>query len=143
MARSRNSRKRRDVLYISNQRLPLSNVYSHSTFLTQIEDRRSYHPENINRPIRSFNNANSRTSVWDIQPRAKNPPSRKNALRLLSSLHGSVPVKIGFEKPDQTLVCVRRNMRREVLFASRKTGKSGQRRPRWTELSNIKCRRHK
>lgn len=50
-----------------------------------------------------------------------------------------VPYQIAFAQPKQTLVCVRRNARKQVLHAKRKTGKGGQRRPRKTRFRNIKC----
>ena len=51
------------------------------------------------------------------------------------------------DKPSQaaqdskTLVCVRRNQRREILHATRKTGKSGQATPVFTAASKIFCRK--
>lgn len=52
-------------------------------------------------------------------------------------------VRDEFYNPRQTLVCVRRKVRRDVLFALRKIGKGSgaKRRARWSETSRIVCRR--
>lgn len=46
-----------------------------------------------------------------------------------------------FKVPGRTAVCVRRSMRREVLFATGRSGGGKRRRPRRTEASSISCRR--
>lgn len=52
-------------------------------------------------------------------------------------------VRDEFYNPRQTLVCVRRQVRRNVLFALRQIGKGSgaKRRARWSEASRIVCRR--
>lgn len=50
-----------------------------------------------------------------------------------------VPYQIAFSAPAETLVCVRRRRRKEVLFAKKHTGKGGQKRPRWNRWSSTKC----
>jgi len=50
-----------------------------------------------------------------------------------------VPYQIAFSAPAETLVCIRRKRRKQVLFAKRKTGKGGQRRPRRSRWSDVKC----
>lgn len=42
-----------------------------------------------------------------------------------------------YANPFHVLVCIRRKMRKEVLFALRKKGRGGKRRRSW--LSNIRC----
>lgn len=51
-------------------------------------------------------------------------------------------LRLSFQHPDQTVVCVRRRARRRVLFALQKTGKAGRgnRRARWSASSRIQCR---
>lgn len=54
------------------------------------------------------------------------------------------PVRDEFYKPRQTVVCIRRQTRRRVLFAMRKIGRGSGARPRkarWSETSRIVCRR--
>lgn len=51
-------------------------------------------------------------------------------------------VRRQFKDSRRTIVCIRRRIRRSVLFASQKTGKgSGQKLRRFNENSQIKCRR--
>lgn len=51
----------------------------------------------------------------------------------------AVPLRIGFARPRQVVVCVRRHQRREVLFALRRTGK-GSSSPRKRSLySDVRC----
>jgi len=50
-----------------------------------------------------------------------------------------VPYQIAFQAPAQTLVCVRRRTRQQVLHAKRKTGKGGQRKSRWRKWSTVRC----
>lgn len=47
-----------------------------------------------------------------------------------------------FQRPERTVVCIRRKERRRVLFALQKTGQGGRRNrpPKWTAKSYIRCR---
>lgn len=47
-----------------------------------------------------------------------------------------------FQRPERTVVCIRRKERRRVLFALQKTGQGGRRNrsPKWTVKSYIRCR---
>lgn len=94
--------------------------------LNLIDDRRSYHPEPATRPARLFSGAVASVKAT-ITPKHVSGKSR-------------VPVQIAFTAPDQTLVCVRRKTRKQVLFAKRKTGKAGQRKPKRNMWSNVRCR---
>lgn len=51
-------------------------------------------------------------------------------------------LRLQFHTPRQTLVCVRRQARRRVLFALHRAGKSGRKRARarWSAQSFIQCR---
>lgn len=50
-----------------------------------------------------------------------------------------VPYQIAFSAPAETLVCVRRKTRREVIFAKKRNGRGGQRRAKWSLWSKTKC----
>lgn len=50
-----------------------------------------------------------------------------------------VPYQMAFTAPGETIVCIRRKRRKEVLFAKRKTGKGGQKKARWSKWSSYKC----
>lgn len=51
-------------------------------------------------------------------------------------------LQLHFHDPRKTVVCVRRQARRRVLFALQKTGKNGRgnRRARWSASSRIRCK---
>lgn len=51
--------------------------------------------------------------------------------------------RIGFDRPQSMSICERRKRRREVMFARRKNGRGGQRKPRWSEYSYLSCKRRK
>lgn len=81
--------------------------------LRTIEDRREWHPLGPRRSARSFNAAHHQLVVK--QPRKQ---SHK------------VPKGIRFHAPRKVLICVRRKVRREVMFALNKRGKGSARRNR-------------
>ncbi|AZL82957.1 hypothetical protein [Apis mellifera associated microvirus 51] len=144
MSRRRSSRQRRDSTHIANQRLPLSpleNLFRVTKPpLVVFEDRRQWHPEGKYAPARSF--SSSRHRLREV-PGISRGNSRNDRSRRSSGfrLHDPGPLKIGFGNPSRVLVCVRRRIRKEVLFARRKTGRVGQRRPRFNFYSQISCRR--
>lgn len=54
------------------------------------------------------------------------------------------PVRDEFHYPEKTVVCIRRQTRRRVLFALRQIGRGSGAKPRkarWSETSRIVCRR--
>lgn len=95
------------------------------TALSAIDDMRSFDFEPATRPARLFTGAPATVSVTQSPKKSQAP--------------GRVPYQIAFQAPAETLVCVRRHRRREVLFAFKKTGKGGQRRPRRSRWSDMKC----
>lgn len=92
-----------------------------------IEDRRRYNPEPIRRPktIKAATAPIVSAPLPAIQSNNKRPTLQRIQQR--------------FALPKETLVCVRRKMRKEVLHALNKAGKGGQRRQKRTEHSNTKC----
>lgn len=50
---------------------------------------------------------------------------------------------IGFARPQSMTVCERRSRRRQSIFANKKNGRGGQRKPRWSEFSYVQCKRRK
>lgn len=90
--------------------------------LPEIEDRRTYNPtKTVARP-RSIRQDQARVTLKS--PRAK-------------TLQTKTP--LGFAVPDKVALCVRRNIRKEVLHAKRVAGRSGLKRPRRNFWSSIKC----
>jgi len=95
-----------------------------------------------------------RTPVRDL-PYAtpSQPASRSNPGRI--RVYQPLPAGIRTQKPtkaagpdkapedSQTMVCVSRSERREVLHALRKTGKAGQKRPVYNWKSEIHCKKRR
>lgn len=94
--------------------------------LTEIEDRRQFHPDGF---FRAWHEVDGRRGD---QLQVKPSKMLRNAMQYMSS-------KVQFRNPDKTIVCVRRKSRREVLFAKRKAGGGSRRRPRRNWLSDVSC----
>lgn len=141
MARNR-SRVRREDNTFASRRLPDLNSYVTPVPYNRLrlyEDRRYWHPEGLYSPARSFSQSRHRLR-HTTQPRPRG--ARLNKQYNPSRLNfGTLSHRIGFRNPDRVLICVRRQQRREVLHARRKTGRRGQRRPRFNWYSKISCRR--
>lgn len=90
--------------------------------LREIEDRRTWHPQGAQRPARSVTRSQHKLVL----------PKKDSSPRL--------PSRVAFDAPKQVLVCIRRKMRKEVLFAKRKTWKGSRaRRHRHTYFSEVTC----
>lgn len=100
--------------------------------LSLIEDFRKFDFEPATRPARLLSGAPARFSVGVGNPKRSGPGKFRK-------VNPSGPVRLSFTAPRDTIVCVRRSTRKEVLFAKNKTGKRGQRKPRRTPWSNYKC----
>lgn len=111
--------------------------------LTQIEDRREYHPLGSDRPARSLDGSPSTITVADRASRSV----LKRGSKWGSKIASQTKAKLLFSEPHRpnqpnpTLVCVRRSQRKEVLHALKKTGGRGARRkPRRNWTSAISCK---
>lgn len=89
--------------------------------------------ENLKRPA----TGPARTLSGGVARIFVEPPSKGTRARYKT--RALVPHQIAFSVPQETLVCLRRGRRREVLHALRKTGKGGQRKPRRSSWRHIKC----
>lgn len=129
MAKNKSSRVGRDTSDIAKRSLPLPFLTSFpsprpvfttqlSLPLTEVEDRRVFHPSGPVRP-------------------ALNRNGRQHQLKASGTLYHP---RAGFQDEHRVLVCVRRKQREEVLHAKRKTGKKGQRKPRFNYYSSITCK---
>ena len=93
--------------------------------LTNYEDRRAYHP--ISRAFRpAFSIPRAARIIRAVEPKAP---------RLWSAQTKST---LAFAEPRRVLVCLRRQVRKEVLLALGKGG-GGKRKPRRNHLSEISC----
>jgi len=133
MAKSRSSnRRRRDTRRIAKRSLPTTVSsprsiiqplqYDLVDWLSQTEDRRTFHPDGPSRPARSRFQTFHRLQAT--------PAVDKTAFWSNG---------VAFKAPKDVLVCVRRKMRKEVLHAINNAGKRGQKAPRRSEYSDIHC----
>lgn len=124
MARGNKSRGQRDTSDIASieellspqNLLPPLVLPSVPSFpLTEVEDGRSFNPDRQFRdPLVFSGGASSHKAV-----------------------SGKSFQKIGFDNPDQVIVCARRRSRREIMFAKKLRGRGGSRRRNY--WSDVKC----
>lgn len=107
--------------------------------LSEVEDRRLFHFEGPNRPALLDDGTLARTHLVD-RPKNRNRVKPK-AFRFGPKFYSQTKALVAFEEPQRVAVCIRRKARREVLFAKKRAGKGGMRKPRRTWLSKISCRR--
>lgn len=112
---------------------PTSVEFQPEFSLIEVEDRRTWNPE-VTSPARSISKTRHRLKVVNRQP-FKNADKFSN-LRNVSQTKAVV----AFRTPAKVAICIRRNIRKEVLFAIGKGGKVGQKRPRRNAYSSISCR---
>lgn len=110
--------------------------------LVQVEDRRTFHPDQRNRPAKTISGRTAPITVGN-RPRKKpeTPGARLARLRFGPKVHSQTKGHLTFAVPSETIVCLRRKRRKEVIFAKNKAGK-GSRKPNRTRswLSKISCR---
>ena len=106
-------------------RLSRPPVYVPRREYRDIEDRRRYHPLKLFAPPKLFSGKPARVTVQRVRRR-----------------RSVVPIGIRFLNVERVLVCARRKERREVLFATNKTGGGVRRKkPRRTPFSEVSCKR--
>lgn len=135
MAKSRSSNQGgRGISNTANHRLPrpIAIPSPSNTILTEIEDRRSFYPDDF-RPALDIGGRSHTLVIHTPKKRKHRDPMR--------SLRAFPTHKVQFNRPDQVVLCVRRKRRKEVLHALKKTGrgKGKQRRPRRSWHSQISC----
>lgn len=133
--------RRRDTTDITNEvaftQVPITirPVNVPSRRLQEYEDRRSWNPEGSQAPARSFNSSRHRLSLAQ---------KHRNGSSLRTSGWSQAftsPGTVAFANPSRVLVCVRRQQRREVLHAIRKTGyRNNRKSPKFNYYSKIACR---
>lgn len=122
MARSRRSSNRPTAIPSSIASRWLVRPIVPLSPLIELEDRRAYHPERVYRAPR----ASVRKAAQIVVKRSGRP--------------FRFPDVLGFRQPRRVLLCVRRQMRKEVLFAHRRvrSGAGGRRRRNY--WSGISCK---
>lgn len=131
---------RRDAAVIARQSLydpltfpikPIKHTYLKSRNLLKrlihVQDYRSYNPDPLPAPLNT-SGIHSR-----VIARGQLPVNRQSIkpIKTFSPL-------ITFKAPRNTIECIRRSIRKEVIFAKGKQGKN--RKPKYTDLSHISCK---
>lgn len=110
--------------------------------LLAIEDRRTFHPEPYTRPAAMFTRPRHRLQMAMGAKRPATAPA-KRGYAVAPDYRVALPHQIRFKGANSVLVCVRRNQRREALFALKKAGKGRSTRVarKWSSYSKISCKR--
>lgn len=138
----RRSRRRREVITVRSA-MPSPSLTSllrtspptldaPSHLIRDVEDRRRYHPLADYSPPLTYRGSPARVQ-------AKQRFSRPH--KMAGFITPTVPKRVAFKSPKKVLVCVRREQRKEVLFALRKTKKGSGGSRRLTPFSEISCKR--
>lgn len=137
---ARRKRSRRDNNLIANTHHELDEMLLSSSKpmrfpdivtspLTEIEDLRTYHPLRSEREIVAFTSGPEKILA--------RPSARTQRDITITPL----PHRLGVTEPNKVIMCVRRQQRKEVLHALRKTGRGqARRKPRRTWRSDVHCK---
>lgn len=144
MSRKSNSKRRREA----NRRLP---TFGGSNFTLNTSRRL------VNTQVMGWYSTPNQKTRWE--PSSKLSTYLKNASRLRSVsqqvITPSTPKTKPYRQPNWSPVnqkkieqpsavrkslCASRAERKQIMFATRKAGKAGQKTPVWTELSRKKCK---
>lgn len=116
----------------SNQRdtFDIATPVLRNTVLSELEDRRQFHPLSDVRPARGLTKNDSLLYVRPVGDRVSGRKDKKWR-----------PETFNFSVPKNVAICVRRKQRREVLFALKRTGKGARvRRRRRNYYSDVSCK---
>lgn len=146
MAKSRSHRGSRDDNYIANPVDPLQDLLRPSLLsrpiLDPIHDLRVYNPTvELLGPLEVQGAARVgrvRSAVTKIGP-SFTAPARSDRMGNPVFSQSNTPLVRVFKTPGKVPVCVRRQQRREVIFARGRAGR-GYRKPRWSPRSYERCR---
>lgn len=118
---------------------PSSKVSPKKRAVLASEDRRTFHPEKLNRPVLNVHGRPAAQVLADRPRSLKKPSARQQAFRWGKDVASQTKAVLTFAQPSKVAVCVRRGVRREVLHALKRTGKGAgsSRRRSWT--SKIGC----
>lgn len=115
---------------------PLPSPWAPSTWLSDVEDGRQWHPD----PDQGALTVGGRFARVVVHKRPL--VARANTIFSPSSypVGLQVPVGVQFESPFKVITCLRRKVRREIMFAKRRAGYGKKvRKPRRTWRSNVSC----
>jgi hypothetical protein len=136
----------KNILSPRRRAFPIATAYAVSGRANQIK-KSYYRPQGVAKNILSQQLVAARLTGSDN--RLYHPAYTRPALTVrgriapitLKQKRGTTSLKmakLSFAVPSQTAVCIRRTMRRQVIFAKNKNG-GGHRAPRRNSYSNIRC----
>lgn len=111
---------------------PIREVWSNAE-IRRIDDKRQFRPGGV-----SSRRGITRSSTALVSGSGVRRPQK--AVRSFQG-YQSPPHQIGFSRPQEVSLCVRRRTRREVMHATGRAGRRGQKRAKWKPDSRISCRR--
>lgn len=132
MAKKANAKRGRGLSTTTSTTLfnnPTASIAARAAALyrvTSYEDRRLHRPDRSSAPPRSLNRNATRLRVAD---------------RFGDAIRRQTLARVMFNQPQRVMICVRRNQRREVLHALKKTGRGSGGAGRRNFWSQISCRR--
>lgn len=144
MARKHRQRDTTDIATPSRNTRPRAvRSPSHSVTLAPVdmrlfEDRRTFHPEQADRPAIKIGGSPARLE-------SRNRPATKKVTKWQKDVFGDTlrsqtKGAIAFKLPSRVILCIRRNIRRQIMFALRLRKKgSGASRRRYNWISKIGC----
>lgn len=115
-----------DLVTRSLPQLPFDNQPAIRSPLAEVEDRRTFHPDGMFRPVRSVGRARAQVRVAPSRARVPTLPFR------FPDLHFFNPAR-------HVAICVRRKIRKEVLFATKGRGKGARTPKRRNYWSKVRC----
>lgn len=107
-------------------------------------DRRLFRPDESTRPPTTHSSLASRVVLKIITVRQKRRQFHAKIDKYTNPFHYPktyLRTRLGFSVSRRVETCIRRKIRKEVIFAKRKNGKGGQRKPRRNFWSAIACSR--
>lgn len=130
MARKKRNRSgQRDVSLVASPPAARPNLVRPAPL---VSDRRLYHPDGYKAPVYAPVRTYKRIVEHVVQRPRHSVVRKKNAV-------WARPTRFAFQVPKKVELCVRREKRRQVLFAMRRTGKGSRARRRrrnyWTGVS--------
>lgn len=116
------------------------------------QDRRLWHPLGNNRPMVSKTESypelidRPSLSLPRINPKSPYNPIRRIKKDLIDTNTGEIvsfgaydPFKISWQNPFKMIICLKRQMRREVMHALGMAGKPGFKKPKFNQHSLVRC----
>lgn len=113
-----------------------------------LPDARLHHPENLNRPLLKIDGRRGVAlkpknftirAVAAARPKSAAVAAVKSKIVKHKMPVAGVPARLQFSAPKKVVLCVKRKMRREVIFAKNKAGGGPRKKPRRTMYSSFSC----